>query len=341
MPFFKWSTTAASNGTADPDINWAEGQAPSSVNDSARSMMARLKEWGDDITGAIVTGGTSTAYTVSSNQVFDTLAHLDGAMIAFTPHTTNGATVTLNVDSLGAKPLRSAPSTDLLAGTLIEGTPYVAVYNTTDSAFYLQGFFGNPYNVPLASGLDYWGTSAPNSTFAFAYGQAISRTTYATCFAKMGTAYGSGDGSTTFNLPDKRGRVSAGKDDMGGTAANRLTSSGAVTGTSLGYAGGLESHTLLLDQITQHSHTATTTNADSTFTLTVNGNKRLVDSTSSASTAQAGSSLQGTSGITNTPSVTIPSGGLTLSTTVDNAGSSNPHNNVQPTIIANYIIRIL
>ena len=61
-------------------------------------------------------------------------------MIAFTPHMTNGATVTLNVDALGAKPLRAAPGAELLAGTIIHGTPYVAVYNSGDGAFYLRGF---------------------------------------------------------------------------------------------------------------------------------------------------------------------------------------------------------
>src|SRR5205085_1052117 len=114
MSFWKWSKTAASNATADGSINWAEGQAPSSVNDSARAVMAAAAKYRDDIAGAITTGGTSTAYTVSSYQTFDTLAHLDGAMIAFTPHATNGATATLNVDGLGAKPLRFSPSGDEL-----------------------------------------------------------------------------------------------------------------------------------------------------------------------------------------------------------------------------------
>src|SRR5690348_2284232 len=104
--FFMWSQTSAANGGADATVNFSEGQAPSTLNDSNRAAMARLREWGNDIAGAIVTAGTSTGYTVSSNQGFDTLAHLNGQVIAFTPHTANGATVTLNVDSLGAKPLR-------------------------------------------------------------------------------------------------------------------------------------------------------------------------------------------------------------------------------------------
>src|SRR2546423_4221030 len=100
MPLYKWSKTAANNATADSTINWAEGMAPSAVNDSSRAEMAAVAKWRDDISGTITTGGSSTAYTVISNSVFDTLAHMDGAMLAFVPHTTSGATVTLNVDGL-------------------------------------------------------------------------------------------------------------------------------------------------------------------------------------------------------------------------------------------------
>jgi hypothetical protein len=166
MTLYKWSQTAAADANADSTINWAEGQAPSSVNDSAHGMMAATAKYRDDIAGAIVTSGTSTAYVVSSFQVFDTLADLNGQMIAFTPHTTNGATVTLSVDSLGAKPLRSAPNVELAAGAIIQGTPYTATYNNTDGAFYLQGVFGSPYNVPLFGGMDFWDTIAPNSSFS-------------------------------------------------------------------------------------------------------------------------------------------------------------------------------
>src|SRR6266581_249095 len=124
MTLYKWSQTAANNATADASVNWQEGQAPSSVNDSARAMMASVAKYRDDVSGAIVTSGTSTAYAVSSYEAFDTLAHLNGQIIAFTPHATNGSTVTLNVDGLGGKPLRSAPNAELPSGVLIQGTPY-------------------------------------------------------------------------------------------------------------------------------------------------------------------------------------------------------------------------
>src|SRR5262249_12562058 len=118
MSFWKWSRTAANNATADGSINWAEGQAPSTVNDSARAMRAVASKHRRALAGAIPPAGGGTAYTLASFQVFDTLAHMDGAMIAFTAHAGNAGACTLNVDALGAKPLRSAPSTELLAGML-------------------------------------------------------------------------------------------------------------------------------------------------------------------------------------------------------------------------------
>jgi microcystin-dependent protein len=323
MTLYKWSQTASADAAADPTINWAEGQAPSSVNDSARAMMAATAKYRDDIAGAIVTGGTSTAYTVSSYQVFDTLAHLNGQMIAFTPHATNGATVTLNVDSLGAVPLRSSPRVELLAGTIIQGTPYVAVYNNGDGAFYLQGYFGNPYNVPLGAGMDYWLPIAPNSSFVFPIGQAISRTVYSTLFAGMGTTYGPGDGSTTFNLPDKTGRVSA----MMEATATRLTSTYfGGNSTALGAVGGLESATAPLPA---HSHPNTLTDPGHTHSVVVG--------------STGGSTTTVTQGNGSGSPVTGPVLNDTTGITINNAsaGSGGAHNNVQPTIMCNYILRII
>ena len=92
--------------------------------------------------------------------------------------------------------------------------------------------------VPVGAQMPYGGTTAP-SGWLLCYGQAISRTTYSALFALLGTAYGTGDGSTTFNLPDKRGRVSIGLDNMGGSAAGRITTAiCGINGTLQGAAGG-------------------------------------------------------------------------------------------------------
>lgn len=330
---YLWSKTAASNATADANINWQEGQAPSSVNDSARSMMASLAGYRDDIAGAIVTGGTSTNYTLSSNQIFDTLAHMSGQMIAFSPHATNGATVTLNVDGLGAKPLRSAPSVELSAGVLIQGSPYVALYNNSDAVWYLSGFYANSYNVPLLGGMDYWDTIAPNSSFIFPAGQAISRSTYASAFARWGTTYGVGDGSTTFNVPDKTGRVSAMKE----ASATRLTTAGSgIDGATMGAAAGAQNRSLAANQIP----TITSVNFSQAITVTAAGNIPIATGAWANNAVGSGPNTGAfTSGSVGNQAAAI-SGNNSISVAYTNS-SQVAVITAQPTIVCNYIIRVL
>lgn len=128
MSFWTWSRTASSNGSADSTINFAEGMAASAVNDSARALMAAVAKYRDDVSGARTLSGTSTAYTLTSYQVFDTLAHMDGARLVVVPNVTSGASPTLNVDGLGAKPIRFSTGVAIPAGALIAGTPYAMTY---------------------------------------------------------------------------------------------------------------------------------------------------------------------------------------------------------------------
>lgn len=329
LQHYLWSRTAASNATADPAVNWAEGQAPSSVNDSARAMMASAAGFRDDIAGAIATGGTSTAYTVTSYQVFNSLANMNGQTIAFTPHATNGATVTLNVDGLGAKPLRSAPSVELTAGVLIQGTPYTCLYNSSDAVFYLHNFYVNPYVAPIGGMMDYFGATTPNSAFVFPAGQAISRTTYATLFSLISTTYGVGDGSTTFNVPDVTGRVTAMKE----ASATRLTSSYfGGNSTVLGATGGLESHTLTQAQLPNVSLSSaslgvTLTNGDSVHR--------------GASPSPAFAAAAGGTNVWRLSDVSVVTVTASVSGTVPLGGSGSAHNVTQPTMIVNKILRVI
>lgn len=114
-----WSKTAASNSTADSSINWAEGQSPGSVNNSARSMMAAIAKLRDDQGGALTLAGGTTAYTATTNQGLGSLA--DGARIHVVVNAVNTGAVTLNVDALGAKSLRknvAGRATDIIAGEM-------------------------------------------------------------------------------------------------------------------------------------------------------------------------------------------------------------------------------
>jgi microcystin-dependent protein len=320
MPFWGWSKTAASNANSDPTINWAEGMPPSAVNDSARAMEARLAEWRDDISGTVSTGGNLLAYTVASNQVFDTFAHMNGAMIAFVPHTTCGPTVTLNVDGLGAKPLRTSPGVELMAGMLIQGTPYVATYNNVDQVFYLRGFYPLPYTIPIGGCIPYIGVTAPNSNFAYMVGQAISRTTYATLFSLVGGTYGGGDGSTTFNIPDLRGRTIFGQDGMGGAGITTRISiaGGNFDATVLGATGGAQSHTLTQAELLVVTPTGTVTVNDQRFALIGN-------SGGGPNTYQTGSG----------------SAGITATFTGNPFGSGNSHPILPPAIAMPYILRVI
>ncbi len=110
--------------------------------------------------------------------------------------------------------------------------------------------WGSIGQIPVGAVMPYAAGSAP-SGYLLCDGQAVSRVTYVTLFALIGTTYGAGNGSTTFNVPDIRGRFPLGKDDMGGSSANRVT---ATEADNLGQASGAETHTLTAAELAAHPH---------------------------------------------------------------------------------------
>jgi microcystin-dependent protein len=114
----------------------------------------------------------------------------------------------------------------------------------------LSGASGAP--IPIGGAVEYSGAGDPSDTrWLLEDGRAVSRTTYATLFATQSTTYGAGDGSTTFNLPDSRGRVTAGPDNMGTAAgaAGRLASN-----SGRGNVGGTETLALATANLPAHTH---------------------------------------------------------------------------------------
>jgi len=124
------------------------------------------------------------------------------------------------------------------------------VLKTSNRLSELTGSLATAYNnirlnasLPVGIIIPFAGGTTP-SGWLLCFGQAVSRSTYSALFGVIGEQYGAGDGTTTFNVPDLRGRTAAGRDNMGGTAASRLTQ-GVLGGNpnSLGGAGGSESLT--------------------------------------------------------------------------------------------------
>jgi microcystin-dependent protein len=175
--------------------------------------------------------------------------------------------------------------------------------------------------VPAGTLLPFAGAAAP-AGFLLCSGQAVSRTDYADLFAVIGTTYGAGNGTTTFNLPDLRGRVAAGKGDMGGSESGRLNT---IIGSSLGAAGG--------QQTLQYALSASGSGSGSGTAFT-NG----------LGTGHAGGATTSTSGGGGTGSrpdhfhFVQGNAAVSVNVSVSVSGATDVRSNVQPTIVLNYVI---
>lgn len=233
---WQWSTTAASNDSADPSINWREGMAPSSVNDSARAMMAAVALWRNDTGGGLTSAGTTTALTLATSSNFPNIAALTNQQITFIAAfsgASNGAGVTLNVDGTGATAIFVDGVTGPVpAGTIIAGGVYTVSY--VSGGYRLHSSYGSAFNIPLGGIL--WSTvgTAPNSNFVPPYGQCISTTTYANYWVAMGSPASGGCPGGQFAILDHRGRAPVALDTLpGSSAAGVLTSSSTGCGTAM------------------------------------------------------------------------------------------------------------
>lgn len=194
-----------------------------------------------------------------------------------------------------------------------------------------------PNQIP-AGAIMAWSSSVIPNNWLLCDGTAVSRTTYASLFAAIGTQYGVGDGSTTFNLPNLKGNTIVGLD------------SSQTEFNTLGETGGAKTHTLTVSEMPSHTHIQNSHNhTQDAHNHTQNPHTHLsVINLGLVNVRSAGSNTYNSDGAAD------KSGGIANATATNNAttatnqattatnqntGGGGAHNNLQPYIVLNYIIK--
>ena len=255
----------------------------------------------DGTTAQTHTAGQVVRHMIVGSDLQAVSTHTD----ATAAHGATGAVVgTTNTQTLTNKTLTSPKINENVALTatstelnLLDGaTVSTAEINYLDGVTSnIQTQFDNLVTVPSGVISAFAGSTAPTG-WLICDGTAVSRSTYSALFAIVGTTYGSGDGSTTFNLPNLKGRVAVGRDNT------------QTEFDTLGETGGEKAVTLTEAQMPSHNHSI---------------NPAMIVGT-------------GSGGINNyAPMGNNPSQAVS---TFD-AGSDQAHNNLQPYLVINYIIK--
>lgn len=180
----------------------------------------------------------NTSRDISPQDIRDLMKTVFGHFASATPGVNNDANDTAGI---GVKFSKGSQWINTSGGVIwfcIDDTPGAAVWNYVVT---------DPSNVfPKGTILDYAGSGAP-SGWLLCDGTAVSRTTYSGLFTVIGVTWGAGDGSTTFNVPDLKGRVTIGVGTGTGLTARALADSG-----------GAETHVLSVGELAQHAHSIPT-----------------------------------------------------------------------------------
>lgn len=260
------------------------------------------------------------------------------------PSTALNVVADIQLNSFGLTEVREVKLDDL--GSAQTGVAHFNALQSADSNLYYVNGSGTAVQItdgsslatalsspalPAGATIPYAGTSAPTG-WLLCDGSAVSRSTYATLFGVVGTVWGVGDGSTTFNLPNMNGRVAV------GTGSYTDPVSGPIT-RSLAQSSGAEAHVLITNEIPSHNHSQNPHN----HSITDPGHAHEM-----GLNRQDGANINGyltdvTASVKNTDTRTDNS---VTGITVDNTTATNnvtggglSHNNMQPWAGLLYIIK--
>lgn len=182
------------------------------------------------------------------------------------------------------------------------GTQHQVLSKTSDDD-YVVGWEDKTSGVPVGTMLEFAGTTPPDK-YLLCDGQAVSRTDYAELFAIIGTMYGEGDGTTTFNVPDHKGRSAIG-----------LNTDDSDFDT-LGKKGGSKTHTQTTEELATHRHNFA--DGDGKRVLYWDAGLPSMGGLTSGSTVQ-----------------------YSYNSKTQNTGSAKPMNIMNPYLVSNYIIKAI
>ncbi len=207
----EWSSTPANN-TDIGNINIAEGCAPSGINNAIRELMSQVKDMQSGTDGDNFTIGGNLSVTGTATLSADPTTNLQAATKSY-------------VDTAADAAQSTAISTAVANAGTAADAKYVRYdasqsLNTTQKTTAQDNLGLANMFVPSGAVMHFARNTAPTGWLA-ADGSAVSRTTYAALFSAIGTTFGSGDGSTTFNLPDLRGEFIRGVDGGRGVDSGR------------------------------------------------------------------------------------------------------------------------
>jgi len=263
-----------------------------------------------------VGGATNLASTVTvvGAAALKSTVTVGGAANFGSTVTVEGATnLASTVTVVGAGTFKSNVSVsgnmNIAGNTSIGGTVTIVGANVqaANAKVCASAFYGDATNMTglLPSGVILpYGASASPTGFLLCNGQSVSRSTYSSLFAVITSLYGDGNGSSTFNVPDLRGRFVAGWD--AGTSVLTSVTANMVLGSSIANTGGAQAITLAVAQMPAHTHDITPMRQDSPRTGGGSGNV-----------------YDAISGTVSTSST----------------GGDGAHSNIPPTMILNYIIK--
>lgn len=205
----------------------------------ARGTLGINDEWGG------TSGGSANAQTLTPSPAITSYAV--GYRISFIAGFTNSGSMTINISGLGVKNVKTRSGANPVSGDITTGRTYRLIYDGTNLVCMDLGTVEDGavtpaktstaisgYLVPTGMVTPFAGSSAPTG-WLLCDGSAVSRTTYAALFAVVASAYGSGDGATTFNTPDMKGMFIRGLMDVANVTGSGSAASSNATFTAHGY----------------------------------------------------------------------------------------------------------